>query len=167
MIVKMTILRLLGSSDEKKEDSRSQARRAAPTLVPLTGQQNPRRGGSSAQLRLSSFFLSSLEPKSLRMVIITIILVQVLCCHSITKITRNGINGAMFVSISPFLVIDDNTIKASIIFAKIDKFNRLIPIETAYTCLDAYHHPMMTWPPPKTIISPLILPLSCYFSLMT
>ena len=47
-------------------------------------------------------------------------------CHSITKITRNGINGAMFVTICPFLVIDDNTIKASIIFAKIDKFNRLI-----------------------------------------
>ena len=45
-----------------------------------------------------SFFLSSLEPNSLRMVILTIILVQVLCCHSITKITRNGINGAMFVS---------------------------------------------------------------------
>ena len=44
-----------------------------------------------------SFYLSSLEPKSLRMVILTIILVQVLCCHSITKITRNGINGAMFV----------------------------------------------------------------------
>ena len=32
------------------------------------------------------------------MVILTIILVQVLCCHLITKITRNGINGAMFVS---------------------------------------------------------------------
>ena len=32
-------------------------------------------------------------------------------------------------SISPFLVIDDNTIKASIIFAKIDKFNHLILIE--------------------------------------
>ena len=45
-----------------------------------------------------SFSLSSLEPKSLRMVILTIILVQVLCCHSITKITRNGINGAMFVT---------------------------------------------------------------------
>ena len=40
----------------------------------------------------------------------------------------------------PFLVIDDNTIKASIIFARIDKFNHLIPIETTYTCLDAYHH---------------------------
>ena len=26
-------------------------------------------------------------------------------------------------------------------------------IETTYTCLDAYHHPMMTWPPPKSIIS--------------
>ena len=46
-----------------------------------------------------SFSLSSLEPKSLRMVILTIILVQVLCCHSITKNTRNGINGAMFVSV--------------------------------------------------------------------
>ena len=32
------------------------------------------------------------------MVILTIILVQVLCCHSITKITRNGINGAMFLT---------------------------------------------------------------------
>ena len=62
-------------------------------------------------------------------------------------------------SISPFLVIDDNTIKASIIFAKIDKFNRLIPIETTYTCLDAYHHPMMTWPSPKTMISPFVPPL--------
>ena len=45
-----------------------------------------------------SFSLSSLEPKSLRMAILTIILVKVLCCHSITKITRNGINGAMFVT---------------------------------------------------------------------
>ena len=42
---------------------------------------------------------------------------------SITKITRNGINGAMFVTISNFLEIDDNTIKASI--ARIDKFNHL------------------------------------------
>ena len=33
------------------------------------------------------------------MVILTIILVQVLCCHLITKIIRNGINGAMFVSL--------------------------------------------------------------------
>ena len=65
----------------------------------------------------------------------------------------------MFVTISPFLVIDDNTTKASIIFAKIDKFNRLILIETAYTCLDAYHHPMMTWPPSKTMISPFVPPL--------
>ena len=46
-----------------------------------------------------SFSLSSLEPKSLGMIILTIILVQVLCCHSITKITRNGINGAMFVTL--------------------------------------------------------------------
>src|SRR6185437_11281757 len=45
-----------------------------------------------------SISLSSLEPKSLRIVILTIILVQVLCCHSITKITRNGINGAIFVT---------------------------------------------------------------------
>ena len=75
-----------------------------------------------------------------------------------TKITRNDINGAMFVTISPFLMIDGNTIKASIIFAKIDKFNRLISIETTYTCLDAYHHPMMAWPPPKTMISPFVPP---------
>jgi len=65
----------------------------------------------------------------------------------------------MFVTISPFLVIDGNTIKASIIFAKIDKFNRLISIETTYTCLDAYHHPMMAWPPPKIMISPFVPPL--------
>src|SRR6185437_1647271 len=45
-----------------------------------------------ALLRLSSLSLSSLEPKSLRMIILIIILVQMLCCHSITKITRNGIN---------------------------------------------------------------------------
>jgi hypothetical protein len=43
----------------------------------------------------------------------------------IIKITRNGINGAMFVTISTFLVIDDNTIKASIKFIKIDKLNHL------------------------------------------
>ena len=36
------------------------------------------------------------------MVILTIMLVQVLYCHSITKITRNGINGAMFVSRNNF-----------------------------------------------------------------
>ena len=58
-------------------------------------------------------------------------------------------NGAIFLTISPFLVIDDNTIKESINFARIEK---LIPIETTYTCLDAYHHPMLTWPPPKSII---------------
>ena len=34
------------------------------------------------------------------MVILTIILVQVLCYYSITKITRNGINGAMFVTVT-------------------------------------------------------------------
>ena len=34
------------------------------------------------------------------MIILTIILVQVLCCHLIIKITRNGINGAMFVTSS-------------------------------------------------------------------
>jgi len=91
---------------------------ASVLLVLLTEQlsgRNPRRGGPSGLATpIFSFSLSSLEPKSLRMIILTIILVQVLCCHSITKITRNGINGAMFVTISPFLVIDDNTIKASI-----------------------------------------------------
>ena len=36
MIVEMTILRLLGSSDNKeREDRRSKAQRAAPTGVPL------------------------------------------------------------------------------------------------------------------------------------
>ena len=28
--------------------------------------------------------------------------------------------------------------------------------------LDAFHHPMMVWPPPKTMIPPLFLLLSCY-----
>jgi len=32
----------------------------------------------------------------------------------------------------------------------------LKPIETTYTCLDAYHHPMMDWPPPKIMISPFV-----------
>ena len=62
-------------------------------------QQNPRRGGPlGLATPIFSISLSSLEPKSLRIVILTIILVQVLCCHSITKITRNGINGAIFVT---------------------------------------------------------------------
>ena len=39
MIVKMIILRFLGSSDDKeREDKRSKAQRAAPTGVPLFGQ---------------------------------------------------------------------------------------------------------------------------------
>jgi hypothetical protein len=42
---------------------------------------------------------------------------------------------AMFATISPFLVIYDNTTKASINLQKIDR------IGTTYTCLDAYHHP--------------------------
>ena len=29
---------------------------------------------------------------------------------------------------------------------------------TAYACLDVYHHPMMTWPPPKIMISPFVPP---------
>ena len=69
-------------------------------LVPWTEEvsgRNHRRGGPSG-LAMPIFSLSSLEPKSLRMVILTIILVQLLCCHSITKITRNGIDGAMFVT---------------------------------------------------------------------
>ena len=45
------------------------------------------------------------------------------CCQSITKITRNGLNGAMFVTISPFLVIDGNTIKYK--FIKIHKLNHI------------------------------------------
>ena len=64
-------------------------------------------GPSGLATPIFSFSLSSLEPKSLRMVILIIILVQVLCCHLITKITRNGINGAMFVTPSqhPFLTL--------------------------------------------------------------
>ena len=51
----------------------------------------------------------------------------------------------------PILVIDNNTIKESIKLARIDKFNHLIPIETTYTCLDAYHHCAMF-----VTISPII-----------
>src|SRR6185295_4913780 len=40
---------------------------------------NPRRGGPSG-LATPIFSLSSLEPKSLRMIILTLTLVQVLCC---------------------------------------------------------------------------------------
>src|SRR6185295_17912878 len=40
---------------------------------------NPHRGGPSG-LATPIFSLSSLEPKSLRMIILTLILVQVLCC---------------------------------------------------------------------------------------
>jgi hypothetical protein len=43
-------------------------------------------------------------------------------------------NEAMFATISPFLVIYDNTSKASINL-HIDK------IRATYSCLDAYHHP--------------------------
>ena len=68
----------------------------------------PRRGSPSGLATpISSFSLSSLEPKSLRMVILTIILVQVLCYHSITKITRNGINGAMFVTVGLALLFGE------------------------------------------------------------
>ena len=56
----------------------------------------------------------------------------------------------------PFLVIDDNTIKASINLQKLTNWYQL---KTTYTCLDAYHHPMMTWPPSKTMISPFVPPL--------
>jgi hypothetical protein len=51
---------------------------------------------------------------------------------------------AMFAKISPFLVIYDNTTKASINLQKIDK------IRTTYTCLGAYHHsnsPQIKLPP--------------------
>src|SRR6185312_10379226 len=46
--------------------------------------RNPRRGGPSG-LATPLFSLSSLEPKSLGMFILTIILVQVLCVSSIAK----------------------------------------------------------------------------------
>jgi hypothetical protein len=42
---------------------------------------------------------------------------------------------AMFATISPFLVIYDNTTKASI------NLQELTKLETTYTCLDGYHHP--------------------------
>jgi len=63
---------------------------------------------------------------------------------------KQWLNGAMFLTISPFFVIDDNTIKANINFKKFTNW-------TTYTCLDAYHHPMSAWPPSKSVISPLFL----------
>ena len=63
-----------------------------------SGAPDPKRFQGAAT-PIFSFSLSSLEPKSMRMIILTIILVQVLCCHSIIKIIRNSINGAMFVSV--------------------------------------------------------------------
>ena len=63
---------------------------------------------------------------------------------------NNGLIGAMFLTISPFLVIDDNIIKASINLQKLINW-------TTYTCLDAYHHPCRLGPPPKTIISHFLL----------
>ena len=48
---------------------------------------NHRRGGPSGLATpIFSFSLSSLEPKSMRVIILTIILVQTLCCHLIIKI---------------------------------------------------------------------------------
>src|SRR6185369_8575797 len=58
----------------------------------------------------------------------------------------------MFITISPFLVIDDNTIKASIKFARIDKFNHLHSLE----CLPPSNDGLAS---PKTMIPPLCLPL--------
>ena len=37
---------------------------------------------------------------------------------------------------------------------------------TTYTRLDVYHHPMMAWPPPKTMISLFVPPPICYSSLI-
>ena len=72
--------------------------------------------------------LSSLEPKSLRMIILTIILVQVLCCHSITKITRNGINGATFVSRITFVCVHGPGAVAS----SMDGTTRTLILNVAY-----------------------------------
>ena len=70
-----------------------------PVLLTEELWASPRGGPLGLATPIFSFSLSSLEPKSLRMVILIIILVQVLCCHLITKITRNGTNGAMFVTL--------------------------------------------------------------------
>jgi hypothetical protein len=53
---------------------------------------------------------------------------------------------AMFATISPFLVIYDNTTKASI------NLQKLTELETTYTCLDAYH---IQTPPDQT--SPFLI----------
>ena len=48
--------------------------------------------------------------------------------YVVTQLSKSQtiwLNGAMFLTISPFLVIDDNTIKASIKFARIEKLNHL------------------------------------------
>ena len=57
----------------------------------------------------------------------------------------------MFVTISPFLVIDDNTIKASIKFARIDKFNHLHLLG----CLPPSNNGLAS---PKTMVPPFCPP---------
>ena len=61
-------------------------------FLPWTEERNPRMGGPSG-LATPIFSLSSLEPKSLRMVILTIILVQVLCCLYQNIILKYGMRG--------------------------------------------------------------------------
>jgi hypothetical protein len=57
----------------------------------------------------------------------------------------------MFFTISPFLVIDDNIIKASIKFVKVVKLNHL-------HLLGCLHHPMTARPPPKIMVFPFVSP---------
>ena len=92
-----TKLHSAGSSDKRRmHRCLGIGSSGAPDLKSFQGAAlRPARG---LAMPIFSFSLSSLEPKSLRMVILTIMLVQVLCCHSITKITQNGINGGMFVT---------------------------------------------------------------------
>ena len=110
----------------------------------------------------------SLGPISLIMIILTHILVQVLCVSSIDKtLYWNMAWEAIFATISPFLVIDDNTTKASKMNCKNMKLIPIWKVRNYLAYSYASHNPMMAWPPPKTMIPTLFLPLSCYFSLMT
>ena len=80
---------------------------------------------------------SSLGPISLIMIILTHILVQVLCVSSIAKtLYWNMAWDAIFATISPFLVIDDNTTKASKMNCKNMKLIPIWKVRDYLACLD-------------------------------
>ena len=80
---------------------------------------------------------SSLGPINLIMIILTHILVQVLCVSLIAKtLYWNMAWEAIFAIISPFLVIDDNTTKASKMNCKNMKLIPIWKVRNYLACLD-------------------------------